>query len=85
MIIEYISSKSCYFIFLSFSFSYSFSFHIYSYRVVTINYHHALYNKLLIFLKKRKKDYILEIYKVDISVLGTLLSSLVLTNIKFLF
>ena len=30
-------------------------------------------------------DHILEVYRVDSSVLGTLLSSLVLTNIKFLF
>jgi len=30
-------------------------------------------------------DYVLEVYKVDLLVLGTLLSSLMLTNTRFLF
>jgi len=30
-------------------------------------------------------DHVLEVYRVDLSVLGTLLSSLVLTNIRLLF
>jgi len=30
-------------------------------------------------------DYVLEVYRVDLLVLGTLLSSLMLTNTRFLF